>query len=507
MYKEADPARDLLRLELRVDPDVHGVSKIVGVGDFSEFFGIDAFPDVFAGRCREFVEALNEDSQIADIKLREVAMFFEENKEKMKKNKVDLGYFKRVFSDTGLMGAVWDLVNKGSEYDCLMKEVFFFLATLSWMSDEFVDFFLEKDIVAAIADAFTTKRVPEQYPCNEYASMALRNILTRYHMKDATYEHIIPCFSNLCHVLLETYRVERKRVVGIGYLIAVNTTDPLVYPLLIEFFVGNVSSETCCHIATAMAYMLKRRPEILKMSSNVINMLLEMQNQACQSEDIRNASGAVLKAATAALYAAESDAVRDSIARSVPVEIVLAGLSGEAKFFEPALEFVAAIMPSDFTNFLFDEFYNSSDVDFLETVVIRRLDPGNLQEKLGCLKFLDNAVDVFPSCKLALYDNLDLLDSYLEILECGQVALIEHLISLLFKILRDDKRFESSHGSFLREFFAHQEIIQAIHDIIKIAPIGVANSCRKILRIPQILEIPVQELGDVCEAYLAQYDT
>ena len=507
MYKEADPTRDLLRLELRVDADAFGVSKIVGVGDFSDFFGIDGFPYVFAARCREFVEALNEDSKIADIKLKDVTAFFDENKETMRRNKVDLGYFKRVFCETGLMSAVWDLVNKGSEYDCLMKEVFFFLATLSWMSDEFVDFLLEKDIVCAIAEALINGRVPEQFPCNDYASMALRNILTRYHTKDATYEHIVPCFSNLCHVLLETYRVERRRVVGIGYLIAVNTTDPRVYPLLIEFFVGNVSSETCCHIATAMAYMLKRSPRILKMSSNVINMLLEMQNLACQSEEIRNASGAVLKAATAALYAADSDDARDSIARSVPIDIVVAGLSGEAKFFEPALEFVAAIMPSDLTNFLFDEFYKSSEVVFLETVVTRRLDRGNLQEKLGCLKFLDKAVDVFPSCKRALYENLELLDSYLEILECGQVALIEHLISILFKILRDDKRFEYSHGTFLREFFAHQEIIQAIQDIIKIAPLDVANGCRKILRIPQILEIPAQELGDVCEAYLAQYDT
>lgn len=506
MYKEVDLGSDLMRLDF-ADRNVVSIERIVRVESFSEFFGIENMPDFFAQQCCQFVEAVECNIISADIILSEINGFFKRNVEEFRRNKIDIGYFQTVFANSRLMQTVWEILNNEMEQIGLLKEVYLFLARLSFISDELIDFFLAEDIVSVIIDAFIQNRVPEQYRCNEYASMALMNILTRYHTKDATYERIIPRFTALSHVLLSKYIVPRARVVTLGYLIALNTNDARLYSFLIHFFVANVDDETCRLIATAMAHILKKCPRMLSMSSNIINILLEKQNHACISVKIKEAGGAVLKAAAAALLAAKTDDARDSIMNSLPIQMLerLRDLENEKpSFFEPALEFIAVVMPGSFVAAVFD-FYGG-EVDFLETVVIPRLKSGTLQEKLGCLKLLDRIVDVFPGSRLSIYDDVELFDVFTEILECSESALLVHMVSLLEKVLKDNARFEGRHRVFLGEFFAREELIQAIKELIRSGPNELRMRCRGIMRIPQILEIPVQEMGDVCEAYWEQDD-
>ena len=507
MYKEVDLGKDLMRLDFS-DRNVVSIERVVRVESFSEFFGIENMPVLFSQQCCQFVEAVECNVISADIILSEINGFFKRNMDKFRQNKIDIGYFQTVFANSRLMQTVWEILNNEMEQIGLLKEAYLFLARLSYISDEFIDFFLAEDIVSVIIEAFIQNRVPEQYLCNEYASMALLNILTRYHTKDATYEHIIPLFTDLSHVLLSKYSVPRARVVTLGYVIALNTEDERLYSFLIHFFVANVDDDTCRLIATAMAHILKRCPAMLAMSSNIINTLLEMQNHACNSVKIMEAGGAVLKAAAAALLAAETDEARDSIVNSLSIQLLerLRGLANEKpSFFEPALEFIAVVMPCSFVAAVFG-FYGGSEVGFLETVVIPRLKSGTLQEKLGCLKLLDRIVDVFPGSRLSIYDDVELFDVFTEILECSESALWLHTVSLLEKVLRDNARFESRHRVFLEEFFAREELIQAVKELIRCAPNEVKIRCRAIMRIPQILEIPIQEIGDVCEAYWEQDD-
>ena len=379
---------------------------------------------------------------------------------------------------------VWGAVRSREAPAAVLEPCYYFLAKMTFVSKDLASGLLEEDFVGMITCCLKECdcEIPQKWMI--YAVRALMNLIGSCALRPETLNMLVNAFPDLAQKWT-CWRIDEYEIIRLGCVLAPHERMPNVQAWFLRSFRDHVTYDTYGLVACCLYQMLSKNycvdsPEL----AQVLEKLLKMQKgQDGISEIGSEAASLVLSVTRIVMEYTHSPSVRQAISISVPVHVLRANLEGEnPTLFVTSIALMTSSIPGDLLPRLC-QFYMNSITIFHETIVAPKLVDGTHREKVGCLTFVQRAIDYYPGLRTSLLLDADLLGTYADIFYGLETQSCECLLAILINLMTDNGKNATERIQFMQMFFDSDELVNSLHDLMDGSHPNISKQCETLLMI------------------------